>query len=242
MLKPIKLKGEQKNVLFLPPTNPIQIKGVAGSGKTTVALYRAKHLLETQSNLFEEARIVIFTFNRTLANYIKKISPYVNGGYQKDSDEIRPKTKQGLNVQITNFHRWAYHFAEIDYNKTITQNTQIDIIRNIIKALTSNTSNILNKSPEFFQEEISWIKGKLFSNKEEYIDAKRTGRGTSDRVTKVDKEVIWTVYEYYTQKLNPKSSLENYLTTKGKLIKSVEFHKPKNHFRRFIVSESLNIF
>ncbi len=68
MLKPIKLKGEQKNVLFLPPTNPIQIKGVAGSGKTTVALYRTKHLLETQSNLFQEAKIVIFTFNRTLAN------------------------------------------------------------------------------------------------------------------------------------------------------------------------------
>lgn len=44
-LKPIILKGEQKRVLFLPATDPIQIKGVAGSGKTTVALYRAKHLL-----------------------------------------------------------------------------------------------------------------------------------------------------------------------------------------------------
>jgi len=43
MLKRITLKGEQKKVLFLPPTNPIQIKGVAGSGKTTVALYRAKY-------------------------------------------------------------------------------------------------------------------------------------------------------------------------------------------------------
>jgi len=35
MLKKITLIGEQKKVLFLPPTNPIQIKGVAGSGKTT---------------------------------------------------------------------------------------------------------------------------------------------------------------------------------------------------------------
>ena len=54
-LRPIVLKGEQKRVLFLQVTDPIQIKGVAGSGKTTVALYRAKHLLDTQSNLFQEA-------------------------------------------------------------------------------------------------------------------------------------------------------------------------------------------
>ena len=33
MLKKIRLKGEQKKVLFLPSKNPIQIKGVAGSGK-----------------------------------------------------------------------------------------------------------------------------------------------------------------------------------------------------------------
>lgn len=33
MLKKITLIGEQKKVLFLAPTNPIQIKGVAGSGK-----------------------------------------------------------------------------------------------------------------------------------------------------------------------------------------------------------------
>lgn len=51
-LKSINLTGEQKKVLFLPATNPIQIKGVAGSGKTTIAMYRAKHLLDTYSDLF----------------------------------------------------------------------------------------------------------------------------------------------------------------------------------------------
>ncbi len=201
MLKKITLKGEQKKVLFLPPTNPIQIKGVAGSGKTTVALYRAKHLLETQSNLFKESKVIIFTYNKTLAAYIEAIKPYINGGYQKDSDEIIPKTPDGLDVQIKNFHSWAWHFAGIQYDQTIMQRTQIEIIENIINKLTSDTSNILTKSAEFFQEEISWIKGKLFKTKSDYIEASRTGRGTSDRVTKNDKEVIWQVYEQYNQEL-----------------------------------------
>jgi superfamily I DNA/RNA helicase len=208
MLKKITLKGEQKKVLFLPPTNPIQIKGVAGSGKTTVALYRAKHLLETQANLFKETKIVIFTYNKTLAAYIKAIKPYINGGYQKDSDEIKPKTADGLNVQIINFHSWAYHFAGIQYNQTVMQWTQIEIIENIIKGLTSSTSNILDKSAEFFQEEISWMKGKLFKDKSDYLDAARTGRGTSDRVTKVDKEVIWVVYEKYNQELKNRGQVD----------------------------------
>lgn len=208
MLKRITLKGEQKKVLFLPSTNPIQIKGVAGSGKTTVALYRAKHLLETQSNLFKDTKIAIFTYNKTLAAYIKAIKPFINGGYQKDSDEIKPKTPDGLNVKIINFHSWAYHFAGIQYGKTIMQWSQVDIIKNIINNLTSNTSNILDKSPEFFQEEISWMKGKLFINKSEYLEAARIGRGTSDRVTKIDKEVIWDVYEKYNLELQNKGNVD----------------------------------
>lgn len=208
MLKRITLKGEQKKVLFLPPTNPIQIKGVAGSGKTTVALYRAKHLLETQANLFRETKIVIFTYNKTLAAYIRAIKPYISGGYQKDSDEIKPRTPDGLNVEIVNFHSWAYHFAGIQYDQTIMQWTQIEIIESVIDGLTSTVSNILEKSAEFFQEEISWMKGKLFKTKSEYLEAARTGRGTSDRVTKTDKDVIWTVYERYNAELRKRGKVD----------------------------------
>lgn len=208
MLKKITLIGEQKKVLFLSPTNPIQIKGVAGSGKTTVALYRAKHLLETQANLFAETKIVIFTYNKTLAAYISALKPYISGGYQKDSDEISPKTPDGLNVQIINFHSWAYHFAGIQFDQTIMQWKQIEIIEEIINSISSNTSNVLEKSAEFFQEEISWMKGKLFKTKEEYLDATRTGRGTSDRITKIDKEVIWEVFEKYNLELKSQGKVD----------------------------------
>lgn len=207
-LKSITLIGEQKRVLFLPPTNPIQIKGVAGSGKTTVALYRAKHLLETQANLFQETKIVIFTYNKTLAAYIRAIKPYINGGYQQNSDEIRRRTPDGLNVEIINFHSWAFRYAGIPFGSTIQHWTQIDILRNILHGLKSSISNILSKSPEFFQEEISWMKGKLFKSKLEYLEAARTGRGTSDRVTKTDKEVIWIVYEKYNQELRNRGKFD----------------------------------
>ena len=209
-LKPITLTGEQKRVLFLPVTDSIQIKGVAGSGKTTVALYRAKHLLDTYSNLFYEAKVVIFTYNKTLVKYIKSITSQVSGGYCYDTDEVNPTKPKGLNVNVTSFHQWAYRFIErngiplYDVNKrrsnTISGSFQLNIISEIKSKYSSHS--IANKAVEFFCEEISWIKGKVFQSKEDYFNAKRTGRGTSDRVTQVDKEIIWSIYTDYNNQLN----------------------------------------
>lgn len=207
-LKPIVLQGEQKRVLFLQSTEPIQIKGVAGSGKTTVALYRAKHLIDTQSNLFQEAKVAIFTYNRTLVKYINSIKPYISGGYKENSDEVNPIKPAGINgVNVINFDKWAYHFIETYlpnttslYQRTISGENQRNIL-NIVKSKYSNEKIVINKSIEFFTEEISWIKGKNFLLKDEYFDAKRTGRGTNDRVTLSDKEVIWNIFSDYNTRL-----------------------------------------
>jgi superfamily I DNA/RNA helicase len=235
-LKPILLKGEQKRVLFLPPKDPIQIKGVAGSGKTTVALYRAKHLIDTQSNLFQEARVAIFTYNKTLVKYINAITPYISGGYQQDSEEIKPKTQKGINVTITNFHKWAYDFIKnngIDlYGKTVKGDSQNVIIENIKNQYKQVSSNIANKKAEFFNEEISWMKGKAFNGKEEYQEAKRTGRGTNDRVSKSDKEIIWNIYTEYnsTLKANGQVDFDDYALLCLKIINAKpNFQKPFTH-------------
>lgn len=200
-LKPIVLKGEQKRVLFLQATDPIQIKGVAGSGKTTVALYRAKHLLDTQSNLFQEAKVAIFTYNKTLVKYINALKPHISGGYQADSDEIKPQKPKGINVQVNSFHSWAYHFLETNgyvmRNKTVMGDGQKEIFEIILQKNKNTKATILEKRVEFFIEEISWMKGKVFNTKEEYVEAKRSGRGREDRVSKADKEIIWKVYNDY---------------------------------------------
>jgi len=255
MLKTIKLTGEQKNVLFLPVKNPIQIKGVAGSGKTTVALYRAKHLLDTQSNLFNEAKVAIFTYNKTLAAYITRISHKIEGGYQQDSDELKPINEPGINVTITNFHKWAYGFLEsngiklssITYDngnitkewKTISGKDQTDIIDDVKTRF--NEFSISEKSTEFFREEISWMKGKLFATKEDYFEAKRTGRGTSDRVLQDDKQVIWNIYKEYEKELRRKDKydFDDYAIYSLKVIEENENFTPL--YSHIIIDEAQDL-
>jgi len=245
-LKPIVLKGEQKRVLFLQVNDPIQIKGVAGSGKTTVALYRAKHLIDTQSNLFQEAKVAIFTYNKTLVKYINAIIPHISGGYQQNSDEINPINPNGIDVNVTNFHKWAYRFIEqngialskiININgnqkrvfKTISGKVQKEILTTLKSRYS--TQSIANKTIDFFLEEISWMKGKGIQSKEEYLAIKRTGRGTNDRVTKEDKEIIWNIYiEYNAQlKRNDQVDFDDYaLLCLNILNSNPNFQKPFTH-------------
>lgn len=203
MLKEVRLTGEQKKVLFFPAQNPIQIKGVAGSGKTTVALYRAKHLLDTQNTLFHDANIVIFTFNKTLAAYIKALAPFVSSGYKQESEEITPTAPKGLNVEVVNFHSWAYRFAGLRYGQTLNSSDQKRAISSAKAAVIAagERGSVLSKSDDFFMEEISWMKGKLLAKEEEYIDAKRVGRGKSDRITGNEKMVIWRIFKAYEEHL-----------------------------------------
>lgn len=208
MLKSIELTGEQKKVLFLPPQNPIQVKGVAGSGKTTVSLYRAKQLIETQNQLFSRANVAIFTYNKTLAAYIDEAKAHIRSIYNKDGEES--VTNSGLDIQVTNFHKWAYSFARINNNQVVKPWDQERFIQNAIAQQKSKdpSNSILIKSVDFFKDEISWMKGKLFETEMEYLDAPRAGRGTTDRVTKSHKSTIWGVFKHYKRLMNENDKID----------------------------------
>jgi superfamily I DNA/RNA helicase len=199
----MQLHGEQKRVIFLPSTGPIQIKGVAGSGKTTIALCRAKHLLET--DMFRETHVMIFAFNKSLCRYITDILPSVTGGLQPNTDELRPGSKPGLRVGVKTFHSWAWSFLNkrgFWADHTIIEDDDDDAAITSVIASARNThptASVLVKSKEFFKEEIAWLKGRRIFTIEEYLTTVRAGRGTRDRVTSADKAYIWEVCKAYDE-------------------------------------------
>lgn len=201
MLKNISLTGEQKNILFLPFESPIQIKGVAGSGKTTVAIYRAKQYIDTKGTLFDSPKVGIFTFNKNLVKYIQSLCRTVNS---PESDN----NSSGLNAEITNFHSWVYQNFLKGGNRinVINEWEQARLIGDILDELKlTYNDNILNKRVQFFIDEISWIKGKTIKNWATYSEVPRTGRGTKDRVTSENRKFIWKVYEKYSKHLSSNS-------------------------------------
>jgi superfamily I DNA/RNA helicase len=193
------LTGEQKKVLALPLKNPILIRGVAGSGKTTIAIYRARHLIASDNNLFRATHVGIFSYTNSLVKYVQTILGPV---------ETTAK------ISVMTFHKWAYDFLKSrGFWKThsVAERGTIDTVINLALLPLRKISPpkaILQKPVEFYKEEFSWLKGRRIFEIQAYLDAKRTGRGTSDRVTIQDKEVLWELYASYRQGLQAKGCVD----------------------------------
>ncbi|WP_246169863.1 UvrD-helicase domain-containing protein [Alkalibaculum sporogenes] len=66
----MKLNIEQRRIVELEPSGNMLVKGVAGSGKTTVAVKRIPFLLNHYC-IEPGDKVLMVTFNKTLLNYIK---------------------------------------------------------------------------------------------------------------------------------------------------------------------------
>ena len=90
------LDEKQKEVVkaVLESDGKILVLGGAGTGKTTVALWSAKSLLEQQTDLLK-TRVLFLTFSRSAISQLMKRSPGIISGYER-------------NVEIMTFHSLAH--------------------------------------------------------------------------------------------------------------------------------------
>lgn len=170
------------------------IRGIAGSGKTLVILERAARVAEK----YPAETVAIITFNSTLQN-----------SYQYQIEKL------GFNnIYVKTFHKWAMSsFNKITGSKYLIQKNTKDCLKRALKQCAEyHTHRFLNEETylEFLQEEITWIKGQGIFTLEDYIKAKRTGRGSSVRVTEEDKRVIYDIYETYQNEKGYKYDFDDF--------------------------------
>ncbi len=82
---------EQFGMITRDPQKPIVIQGIAGSGKTTVALHRLAWLIHEDNGGVKPGKCLVVMFNRSLKAYIETTLPELN--------------IQG--VPIRTFHQWS---------------------------------------------------------------------------------------------------------------------------------------
>ena len=81
----MKLNMEQRRIVELEPNGHMLVKGVAGSGKTTVAVRRIPFLLNHYCHEADD-KVLLVTFNKTLVNYIQY---QYNKVEDEEPDQIR---------------------------------------------------------------------------------------------------------------------------------------------------------
>ena len=186
----IYLNPEQDKLVRLDSRGHLLIRGVAGSGKTTIALYRAKYLSENYLDMFTANKILVVTYNRTLVAFM--------------SEQAR---ELGLeDVEISSFHQWARNYLSqrgISVSKVLRSGDEerTAILKKACKEVSRRFPNrpILGRNPFFFGKEIQWMKGSRILDLETYLSAERQGSG--GRLNAEDRKIVFAVFEQYKHEM-----------------------------------------
>lgn len=179
--------------VFLHPTQrkladsdrkgPMRVLGGAGTGKTVLAMHRAKWLAEHR--LVDGQKIFFTTFTKNLAQDI----------------EENLKTLCGQNtmkrIEVQNLDAWVHGFLrKHQYEYTIIYDRRSGQAADAWNLALTVADPSLGLPPGFYEEEFeNVILAQGVTSRDEYRLARRKGRGTV--LTRGKRDVIWAVFEEY---------------------------------------------
>ena len=82
------IQAEQNRIIRADIKNPLIVQGVAGSGKTTVALHRIAYLIYTYEDQFDPDTFMIIAPNRLFLDYISEVLPELGADRVKQTTLI----------------------------------------------------------------------------------------------------------------------------------------------------------
>ncbi|SMP70895.1 transcriptional repressor LexA [Anoxynatronum buryatiense] len=179
----MQLNLEQKKLIQLEPSGHCLVKGVAGSGKTTVAIHRVPFLMNQYCHEKDD-KILLVTFNKTLLNYIKYLYEKVEnpdeqvGMAEMMAEEVKVDIRT-IDSLVFTYYRKAKPGADVKIASTS------DSYRIMSKAIhlmaeKEKTHKIINqKNVQFLIDEVGWMDACLIETLEEYQQVDRIGRATN---------------------------------------------------------------
>lgn len=145
------------------------IKGVAGSGKTTVALFKLIQM--QQQKTLQKEKVLVVTYNKTLIHYMEYLCQEY--GVSIDNEKVDIRTIDSLIYLEAKKSKEKYRMLQpaerMDYMKRAIQK---------VAANYPNNSVINVKNIHFLMEEVDWMKHCLYLKREDYLQVERLGRNS----------------------------------------------------------------
>ncbi|MDU4853864.1 MAG: transcriptional repressor LexA [Clostridioides difficile] len=218
----MQLNVEQKRIIESKPNGHSLIRGVAGSGKTTVAVNKIPLLLRYYCPEKDD-KILMATYNKSLSRYvsfiydsIKEDEDYQESLFDEDiSDKMEMKTIDSLMfnyfIKYKKENRVKYEIAKSGE----CQEVLIESINSVRKKY-EDIKLLDTRYFQFIKEEIMWIKSCNYCEIEEYQCVDRIGRVSrvnSDGPQKLRKnskqrEAIFEVMTIYNQMLKSMDKID----------------------------------
>ncbi len=244
------LNLEQSKLIEAEPNGYALIKGIAGSGKTTIALHRAL-FLHRNFCFGPEERVLLATFNRTLINYLQCIFEDVKEKHDGLYANIFSSNVGNVDIQTVDqiiFHYYNEHLAEPGFSPLYDQKIVTQLLTESIRNLPDEYKDLsVLFDHNFVLDEIMWLKACRYLDIEEYQQVDRIGRTktTSDdspqRLPK-NSPVRRGVFEIMQNfdKLTHKKGLIHNRDMANKVIEHAQANPP-NRYKHIIIDEGQDL-
>ena len=180
------LHPTQRKLAVGKRSGPMRVLGGAGTGKTVLAMHRAKWLAENATAAGE--RVLFTTFTKNLAIDIL--------------ENLRTLCPQGTmeRIEVVNLDAWVNAYLRSKrYEHRIVYNRREEALEAWQRALAvADTS--LDLGEGFYEQE--WeeiILGQGVTTRDEYRAARRAGRGVV--LSRAKRDLVWPVFEEYRTQL-----------------------------------------
>ncbi|RBO83088.1 3'-5' exonuclease [Nocardia puris] len=176
---------EQLTILLDPSPGVLVIRGAAGSGKTTTALLRLKHLCgfwlarRNRLRLQDPVRVLVLTYNRTLEGYVSELAHH------------QVQENVNLHLTVTTFGKFA----------TDLVGTTPDVVET--EQILGELIEPFGMPESFLRDEIQYLLGRFEPHRiNEYLTTQRDGRGLSPRMETTTRRRLLdrVVYPYLDKK------------------------------------------
>ncbi len=211
----LNLNAEQQRLVNMDTNGPLLIKGVAGSGKTTIGIYRTQRLAELiyqQPDLFEQPKgVLVLTYTRVLERAIGELLAELYGSVPKGVTVDR--TTRWMVAQLTAMGQPVQFMDERERLRVIEQAHDA-----VLKTDERPEAQTLRaKNGYFYKDEFDRvIDARHLTTLDAYQQVDRVGRGTGlDRERQ--RPLVWAVYQRYVEAMNAQGQM-SYAQLPGRLL------------------------
>lgn len=228
----MKLTPEQIQLAEFPSNGNYAIKGVAGSGKTSIGIHRISYLLENKCP-DEDDKILVLTYSKSLIKYLEFLYEKFASSFPKqlkltDLNAKSPHDKVVINtLNDISYRCFEAMFPLPEHRPSVLWGNKES--KEIKAAIFEKALDLTKKefpkedmlsieNQKFLEKEIAWMKACIYLKEEDYLVADRKKIGSNDeeimRLPKnsIKRKAVFRLYENL-RKLMSENNICEFLDT-----------------------------
>lgn len=222
------LHPDQKSLVQRTFSGPARLRGISGSGKTVVALHRARRLAKEAVSRGE--KVLFTTFDKGLAAAAGSLLDSLCGSEREA-------------IEVTHLHRWCLDYLSFrgikspKYSPDESRRLRKEAFVNVSQGTRETLATI---PQDYVWSEIDFLMGRFLHDKvDEYLETDRSGRGRA--LSSDQRRGILEVYRWYHQALLSKGFVEPAEFVRIAYRQRINGEQPLNSYSAVIIDEVQDI-